>query len=48
MQIGAMVGQINTTLDAFANARDAGTAAGALGTVSRQLEQLVKVVNGTP
>lgn len=45
-QVGALVGQVNGALNTFAASRDAGTAAGTLATISRQLEQLGRIVAG--
>jgi hypothetical protein len=47
LQVGAMLGQVNTSLDSFAKTRDAATAAGVLAAISRQLEQLARIVAGT-
>jgi hypothetical protein len=47
LQVGAMVGQVSTTLDSFANARDAAVAASVLNSIARQLDQLARVVTGT-
>ena len=47
LQLGAIVGQLNGALNAFANTGDAQSAAAALDTVARQVEALARVVAGT-
>ncbi len=47
MQLGGYAGQLNGALDAFANTRDAPTAAAALDAVSRQIDALARLIAGT-
>jgi pyridoxine/pyridoxamine 5'-phosphate oxidase len=46
-QLGAIASQLNSALDAFANTRDATTAAAALSNFSRGLDMLARLVAGT-
>jgi hypothetical protein len=46
MQLSARTAQLRSALDAFANTRDAASAAAALATISRQIESLAAVVAG--
>ncbi len=48
LQIGPLLGQVQVGVDRLANSRDAGSAGAQLGALSRQLEQVARLVNGIP